>query len=72
MKNNFKILIGLVIVLVIGTGIYVTRMRTGTVAPTMATSSLLGCYVAHLQKDTYTLIIDTDTLLTKASQNSTM
>jgi hypothetical protein len=63
MKNNIQTIIVVGVVIAIGVGLYFTQnqVNTSTIqTPVVTTSSAVGCYVAHLQKDTYTLIIDTD------------
>lgn len=63
MKNNFKIIL-LIVIVVLGVSIYyLTRNNTQVVKENpsvVATDSLVGCYVAHLAKDVYTLNIQSD------------
>jgi len=62
MKNNFKILIAIFILAIVGVFIYLSSSRTPIeqVPLVVTTNSIAGCYVAHLQKDIYTLVLQSE------------
>lgn len=64
MKNNTKIIIALVIVATIGAAIYFAKsddlLTLDIPQMPVVTDSIVGCYVAHLAKDIYTLQIQSE------------
>lgn len=61
MQNNFRIFIGLIIVIFIGVFIYYFNSPKVTeesiTTPIVVEDSILGCYVATLSKDVYTMTL---------------
>lgn len=62
MKNNFKIFILILIVAIAGVFMYFLNNKTPSekAPPIITGNSITGCYVAHLQKDIYTLVIQSE------------
>lgn len=64
MKNNFKIILLISIILILGLSVfYLANNKTTTIKetpPVVVEDSLIGCYVAHLDKDIYMLNIQSD------------
>ena len=62
MKNIYKIIIAVFVVAVLGIIIYSMDSETVVekVPPVSTGDSIVGCYVAHLQKDIYTLVIQSE------------
>ncbi len=61
MKNNTKMILSIVAVLVIVVGAILYSYKTsGPVATLQPADSITGCYVAHLAKDVYTLNVQTE------------
>lgn len=61
MKKNLQITLGIIILIILGVVIYLTKVSTPAVPTQQATNttpeSIIGCYVAHLSKDVYSLSI---------------
>ena len=59
MRNIYKIIILIFVLTVVGIVVYFTGNETEVekVPPVSIDNSIVGCYVAHLQKDIYTLVI---------------
>lgn len=62
MKNMYKIIIAIILVAVLGIIIYFTGNETAVekIPSVSGGDSVVGCYVAHLQKDIYTLVIQSE------------
>ena len=63
MKNIFKIIVGLLVIAILGLLLYFTlgKVSEEGIAPVVVTQDeVIGCYVARLAKDVYTLNIESE------------